>query len=308
VRKLVVGPIWIQGKRMHILVTGGAGALGRYFVARATGAHEITVFDRVTPAAVDDSVHVVTADIADAGALKSALQGVDLVISLAAEARLIPDERRMFEANVIAPFNVLEAMKAAGVTRLIHASSICAYGAIFHAGPLRPAYVPIDEDHPLRPEDAYGMSKVMDEVMIRSYADRLGWASCCLRFASVWVPEADFPFTEKFVRSITDVSLKADRYWAYVDVRDVAAALLLTAEHLAEHQPEFLTFNIGAADTVNADDAVESARRYYPDAELRPLDPEGRPDAPLYSISKAKRVLGYDPRHTWEEYTNLLSN
>jgi UDP-glucose 4-epimerase len=293
---------------MRILVTGGAGALGRYFVARAAGAHDITVFDRVAPAMVDESVHVVTADISDADALESALQGVDLVISLAAEARLLPDERRMFEANVIAPFNVLEAMKAAGVTRLIHASSICAYGAIFHAGPLRPTYLPIDEDHPLRPEDAYGMSKLMDEVMIRSYADRLGWTTCCLRFASVWIPEADFPFVAKFVRSITDVALKADRYWAYVDVRDVAAALLLTVEHLAGHAPGFLTFNISAGGTVNADDAVESARRYYPDAEMRTLDPEGQPDAPLYSISKAQRVLGYDPRHTWEEYTDILDD
>ncbi len=292
---------------MHILVTGGAGALGRYFVAEATGKHEITVFDRVAPAAVDESVYVVTADISDADALAGALQGVDLVINLAAEARLIPDERHMFEANVAAPFNVLEAMKAVGVTRLIHASSICAYGAIFHAGPLRPEYLPIDEDHPLRPEDAYGMSKVINEVMIQSYADRLGWATCCLRFATVWIPEADFPFTPKYVSSITNVALKSDRYWAYVDARDVARALVATAEHLEEHEPGFLALNIGAAGTVNGDDAIEAAREHYPDAELRPIEPAGQTDAPLYSISYAKKVLGYAPQHTWEEYINLLN-
>ena len=293
---------------MRILVTGGAGAVGRYFVSRAADVHEITVFDRVAPRIADESVRVVVADIADAEALRTALEGVDLVVHLAAEARLTPDERRMFEANVIAPFNVLEAMKAAGVTRLIQASSICAYGAIFHAGPLQPVYLPIDEDHPLRPEDAYGMSKLIDEVMIRSYVDRLGWAACCLRFATVWIPEADFPFTPKFVRSINDVSLKSDRYWAYVDVRDVAQALLLTVEHLAARESEFLTLNIGAAGTVNADDAIEAARRYYPDAELRPLDPNDRTDAPLYSINRARSVLGYEPQHTWEEYTELLAD
>lgn len=59
---------------MHILVTGGAGGPRRYCVARADGALDLPVFDRVAPAAVDDSVHVVTADIADATALEGALQ------------------------------------------------------------------------------------------------------------------------------------------------------------------------------------------------------------------------------------------
>lgn len=286
---------------MRVLVTGGAGRLGRYVVDELRGRHGVRVFDAAAP---DAAVPSITGDIRSAEQVDAAFAGVEAVIHLAAIPLYTGENRKIWEINVDGTFNVLEAAVRAGVRRIVLASSICAQGFISWSRPFVPAYLPVDEDHPAWPDDTYGLSKLIGEELCYAYARRYGVQAVALRLATIW-----FPFlpenTVRLVQRVSQPETLAGFLWNYVDARDAARAFGLALEH---DVGEFRVLNIGAADTCSDVPTLELIKRFYPDVQqlrnrARFLVEE---HAPLWDIGRARRELGYEPQHSWREYAERL--
>jgi nucleoside-diphosphate-sugar epimerase len=173
---------------MKILVTGGAGFIGRHLVeqlARSNTSH-IVVLDNLhrpcMPGPFSAGVEFQEADIRDRTAVESAMNGCQVVFHLAAQSNVmgaVADADYAFSSNVAGTYHVLQAAVKAGVKRLVFTSSREVYGD--------PKRVPVRETSPLRPKNAYGTSKVAGEAYC-ALAARGGLEAVVLRLANVYGP------------------------------------------------------------------------------------------------------------------------
>ena len=143
---------------MRVLVTGGAGYIGSHAVRELLDAgHEVTVLDDLSRghrAAVPENVRLVEADLGEAAALREALAGVDTVMHFAgllSVAESVADPAPYYRTNVAKGLELLAAMRAAGIERIVFSSTCATYGI--------PQRVPIDEGHPQDPISPYGATK-----------------------------------------------------------------------------------------------------------------------------------------------------
>jgi UDP-glucose 4-epimerase len=173
---------------MKILVTGGAGFIGRHLVdqlVRSNTSH-ILVLDNLhracMPATFAEGVEFREADIRDRTAVENAMDGCEVVFHLAAQSNVmgaVADADYAFSSNVAGTYHVLQAAVKAGVKRLVFTSSREVYGD--------PKRVPVRETSPLRPKNAYGTSKVAGEAYC-ALAARGGLEAVVLRLANVYGP------------------------------------------------------------------------------------------------------------------------
>jgi len=174
---------------MRVLVTGGAGFIGSHVVdALRAARHDAVVFDRrVMRRRAARDPEAVRGDIRDRKALATAAAGCDAVIHLAAVADVDAVERNPRDAeevNARGTLNVLEAARAAGVPRVIYASTIWVYSDVA-------ADAPVDEETPLAaPAHVYTATKLAGELYCRSYAALYGVESTILRFGIPYGPRA----------------------------------------------------------------------------------------------------------------------
>lgn len=168
---------------MKLLVTGGAGYIGSIVAELAVGAgHEVVVIDDLRAgnrAAVPRQCPLVVGSVGEPAALAKcfALGPFDAVLHLAAEAAIeasVTDPALYFRANLSEGLVLLDAMRAHGVERLVFSSTAATYG--------EPSTVPMDEDHPQRPINAYGESKLMFETCLRWYKRAYGLRSVSFRY------------------------------------------------------------------------------------------------------------------------------
>lgn len=273
---------------MRIALTGVAGRLGQE-TAAALGArgHEVIGVDiRPSPAPGRRQLH---ADLADLGQAYGALAGVDAVIHLAAIPSPVgrPPEV-VFSTNVLATFNVFQAAATLGIRRVVYASSVSALGFPFQQQWSEPLYLPIDEEHPLLPQDSYGLSKAVGEEIAAAYTRRGAGSAASLRFSTI-LAEEDL---ERFrARVMSDPGSHARLLWSYVDLRDAAGACALAVEAGFDgHQPLYVT-----ADDTTADlPTDELVARYFPRVPCRPGERPARWS--LLDIGRAATVIGYRPR------------
>ncbi len=218
---------------MRIFFTGGSGKAGRHVIPYLLErGHRVTNADLVPLDA--PGVDNLTVDITDAGQLFSALTSYagfdelepgtgipryDAVVHFAAIPRILmrPDTET-FRVNAVGTFNVLEAATKTGIRKIVTASSETVYGICFADGERRPAYLPVDEDHPTVPEDAYAMSKVAGEVAARSFQARTGADIYALRINNVIEPHE---YARDFPRYFADPELRRRNIFAYIDARDL---------------------------------------------------------------------------------------
>jgi nucleoside-diphosphate-sugar epimerase len=277
---------------MRVAVTGVAGNVGSHVVRElAAHGHEIVGVDIREPTGYAlASFHA--ADTQDLDALTRAFVECEAVIHLAAISRpgLVPDAE-LFRINVISTFNALEAATASGARRFVMASSEAALGFAASAPEVHPDYVPIDEDHPVHPRDAYGLSKVLCEQMCRSYSRRGALSTICLRTCYVW----SLDWRENALDALVNEERARRALWSYVDARDAAVAYRLACE-----VPEITneTLFVVAADTASMHPTAELLVRFHPETELRA--PVGEHGA-VVSGDRAREVLGFNPRHTWRD-------
>ncbi len=275
---------------MNILVTGGSGLVGKYIVEELLHAgHTVGIADLVTPA--QDRAQFHHADILDLDAMTSVVKGYDAVVHTAGIPHPLNDPaERVFDVNVNGTFNVLEAAARNNVRKVVFTSSESTLGFAFMSNAMEPLYAPIDELHPLRPQDPYGLSKVIAEQICRTYSARYGIRTVCLREPWIWVPEPEpVQFYKRLVKGYEEWY---KNLWTYVHVQDVAAAHRLAVETDLDALHE--VFFITAAENWTGLDSRELLRRFYPGVTTIAPDLTGA--AAIISHGKAARLLGYRPR------------
>lgn len=273
-----------------IAVTGGNGKLGRVLIHDLQEhGMEVTNLDLARSADLNCSTRQV--DLCDLGTTVDALSGQDAVIHLAAicQARVVP-EAETFRVNTISTFNVFHAAKLLGMKRVVWASSETTLGLAW-SKENPPKYLPIDEAHFPYPTCNYALSKELGEVIAARYAEWFGMTFAGMRFSNVMVP-ADY---SEFPSYWADPLKRVWNLWAYIDARDAAQAcrLALTADIKGSEN-----FIITSPDTVMNRPTMDLVREVFPTVELRQkLEASA---TPLLN-DKARRILGYNPTHTWRE-------
>jgi nucleoside-diphosphate-sugar epimerase len=297
----------MESAKPRVVITGGSGKLGRAVVREfAEHGYAVVSVDRVRPAELPEGVQFVAADLTDYGQAVELLTfvddrygqlpagsggGVDALVHLAAiPAGGILTNSATFSNNSSATFNLFSAARLAGVRRVVWASSETLLGLSFATTP--PPYFPVDEEYPVRPSSAYSMAKAVDEELARHFAR---WcpdsAFLGLRFSNVMEP-ADYA---AFPGYDSDPNLRSWNAWGYIDARDGAAACRLAVESDIVGAENFI---IAAADTVMSRASAELAAEVFPDV---PVQREVPGTQTLLSIDKARRILGYEPRHSWRD-------
>ncbi len=276
-----------------IVVTGGSGNLGRE-VIRDLLAHgrEVLSLDRAAPPSEICPSRIV--DLTDAGAVRRALEGAAGVVHLGAyQAPGIAPDPETFANNTSASYNILHAAAGVGIGRVVLASSTAAFGFLYAPKPFPPDYLPLDEKHPCRPQDPYGLSKVVAETAADSFARLHGMAIRSLRFPGVNFAPDFRGFAERF----GDAGAKLARFWSYIDARDAAAACRLALEA----GPRGHEILVVAAPTSTVRDATDDLiARYFPG--VKKARPELRGNWSGVDSSRAREVLGFEARHVWEKY------
>ncbi|SDO25310.1 Nucleoside-diphosphate-sugar epimerase [Klenkia soli] len=291
---------------MRIFFTGGSGKAGHHVAPfLADQGHEVTNAD-LTPLR-HDGIADLRVDLTDLGQTYSALAGAarsadlegaavpayDAVVHFAAiPAILLAPDATTYATNILSTYNVLEAATRLGIPKVVFASSETTYGVCFAQGERRPEYLPVDEEHPTVPEDSYAMSKVAGEVTARSFQARSGADVYGLRINNVVEPHE---YAELFPAFLEDPALRRRNLFAYIDTRDLGQIVqrCLTTDGLG-----YEVFNVANADMSVSLTTDEVRERFYPGVEVR--REMGR-DETFYSIDKARRLLGYDPRHSWRD-------
>ena len=175
---------------MRIAITGGLGRLGRH-VVRALEAHAPRVLDLGAPPDPQADYH--RADLRDLDALLAGLRGIEVVVHLGGIDRSVAsDDAATMQVNAMGTWNLFEASRRAGVRRVVHCSSSAVTGLDASNPAMPPCYLPIDEAHPLRPSDAYGLGKLCGEGIAAAFARR-GMEVIVIRPCFVAFPDlADF--------------------------------------------------------------------------------------------------------------------
>ena len=290
---------------MRILFTGGSGKAGRHVVTHLVAqGHRVLNLDLV-PSNID-GVFDLTADLTDAGQVFSALTGIiglddldagqgvpkfDAVIHFAAIRRiqLCPDTE-CFRINTASTYNVLEAAVKLGVPKVLFASSETTYGVCFANGEVKPKYIPVDEEHPTVPHDAYAMSKVCNEICGRSFHARSGTEIYALRINNVIEPHEYAEFAPQW-RS--KPACRRRNIFAYIDTRDLSHFVDCA---LATSGLGFQIFNVANPDSSVGAPSAEVIAEFYSDV---PQKREIGEFETFYSIDKARELLGFAPESRW---------
>ena len=290
----------------RIVVTGGAGRLGRSLVAGlAAAGHDLVSLDRVqTDAPELADVTQIAVDLTDPDAATRAIADAraDALVHLAAIA--VPfsaPEDVILRTNAALALNVLSAGVSAGIPKIVTASSptVLGYGA--PTGWL-PDRFPLDERTPPKPWNAYALSKHLAEQTIAMLARQTGDATRFAAFRPCYViapEEWAGALTQQghTVRArLDDPALSAPALFNYVDARDVAVFVDTLLDALPSI-PNAEVFFVSADDALARRPLAELIPQFVPGSAALAAGLTGT--APAFSNEKARRVLGWRPAHSW---------
>ncbi len=284
----------------RVAVTGGAGKLGRAVVADLLDhGWDVVTLDRVAPDQPRGTF--VRVDLTNFGQAVEALSVVDdryrkidaLVHLAAIPAPGLTTNSATFSNNMVSTYNVFTAARQAGITNIVWASSETVLGLPFDTPP---PYVPVDEEYPARPESTYSLVKFLEEQLAGQLCrsdPRLKMIG--LRFSNV-MELADY---QAFPGFDADPRARKWNLWGYIDARDGAQAVRRALDHQATGVDIFIIAN---ADTVMSRPNRELLAEVFPDVPVRAE--VGEHDT-LLSIAKARRILGYEPGHSWRDEVSV---
>jgi UDP-glucose 4-epimerase len=302
---------------MRVLVVGGAGYIGSTTAAELLRAgHEVTVYDNLVRGhrgAVPAGARLIVGDTSDAEALRRALvvDQYDAAMHFGGYIEAggsMRDPGAFFANNVGGAITLINALMEAGVERFVFSSSAGVYG--------EPERIPIPEEHPTRPVNVYGETKLIVETMLRWYGERCGLRWVALRYfnaAGATDTQGEHHDPETHLIPIIlqaaagkrpCVPLFGDDYPTrdgtcvrdYVHILDLAQAHVLA---LAQCDRGGGTFNLGNGAGFTNAEVVETARKVtsHPiPVEFQPRRP-GDPAELVASSEKARTVLGWQPRY-----------
>lgn len=284
---------------MKVLVTGAHGKVGRAASkALILAGHEVVETDLTRPIferKAEGTPRYLQADLTDAGQAFSVVCGVDAVVHVAAIAEPSGNPPAVvFQTNLMATFNVLEAAVRFGIKRFVNISSETVPGFFFPERPFLPNYAPVDELHPMNPQDPYALSKMFGEQLMDAAVSRSDIR--CISLRPSWV-QYEVNYAGNLGPQIRDSSVLSPNLWSYIDVYDLADAIVLSVESkLSGHE----VFYIASPDNVGGWDFAEILKKYYGDKIV--LKPLSRKDASGISSEKAQKMLGWKPKRSWRDY------
>jgi UDP-glucose 4-epimerase len=295
----------IAGRRM--LVTGGAGTIGSTLVDQliAKEAAEVVVLDNfvrgrrsnLESAAATGKLTVVEGDVRDKDLVRELVEGMDLVFHQAAIriTQCAEEPRLALEVLVDGTFNVVEAAAAAGVEKLIAASSASIYG-------LATEFPTAEDHHPYANDTLYGAAKVFNEALLRSFHAMKGLDYVALRYFNVYGPRMDVHglYTEVLVRWMERIVegkpplIFGDglQTMDFVCVPDIARANVLAAEADVTDR----VYNIASGTEVSLRGLAEALLRTMGsdlDVEYGPERAVNGVTRRLADTSAAERDLGF---------------
>ena len=297
---------------MKYLVTGGAGFIGSNLTEDLLNqGHHVTVLDNLSTGKEENlkeldklagSLEFIEEDLRDLEACRKACEGVDYVLhqgALGSVPRSIADPIASTESNVNGTLNILVAARDAGVKRLIYAASSSAYGDT--------PTLPKVETMPSNPISPYAATKFVGEMYCRIFFDVYGLETVALRYFNVFGRRQDpnstyaavIPSFVKALLNNTSPTIYGDgtqsRDFTYVD--NVIEANLKACETPREACGQ--VFNIACGNTTTLNDLYDRLC-FLLKKDLKPLYAARRPGDVKHSfaeISKAKRLLGYEPKY-----------
>jgi UDP-glucose 4-epimerase len=297
------------GSAMNFLVTGGAGFLGAALANRLVHEdHQVRVIDNLTsgdPARLDPAVFFDRGDVADIPKLWTVLHGVDCVYHLAARvsvAESILYPRDYNHVNVGGTVSVMEAMRDAGVKRVVLASSGAVYGEQDHQ--------PVAEDQHPNPDSPYAVSKLAAEFYVRTIGALWGIETVALRIFNAYGPgqrmrPAHPPVVPQFLRqALTGGSLvilgggEQTRDFVYVD--DVLDALVASA---TAEGVDTRVINIGSGVEVGINALGTAVEKVVGRSVsvVHNTEQSGGVSRLCADISQARQLLGFEPKTSLEE-------
>lgn len=309
----------------NVLITGGGGSLAEFVVQELRDKYQLTLFDqnhprqhREHPWEIDlpfvlgdltsfgDCMRAITLARAEAIVHLGAIPwNTELQPGKASPFRIVLPEDETMRVNEMGTYYLVDAARRLGVKRVAFASSFYVLGLGFRITdkPFQVDYLPIDEEHPLRPEDTYSLSKVLGEEMLKAFSRAYGIQTIALRLQ---------PIDHKTARGLpggqgerAPLHPEARPDWVggptgwtyqYVDVRDAALAFRLALE--AEGLEEFEAFYI-QTDTVLEEDTRAVVGRTCPDLKEMAANLHGKEG--MISGQRAREKLGYEPQHSWRK-------
>ena len=281
---------------MKYAVTGGAGFIGTNVVAELlNGGHEVTVIDDLSGGKrerVPDGVRFIERDVRDTPLLINALSGIDVAVHLAAQPRVqysIEHPKETFEVNVSGTLSVLEAARAAGVRRVVFASTSAVYGD--------QEVMPLTEHMEIRPKSPYALHKEMGEGLMNLYQSLYGLETVSLRFFNVYGPhlDPDGPYAlvvGQFLKRAANgepITIFGDGAQTrdFVHVHDVARAITLASE---SHDAPGRIFNIGSG----TETSIRELATLFTD-RIEHAPPRIEPRRTCADVASARAVLGWEP-------------
>lgn len=299
----------------HCVVTGGAGFIGSHLVDRLIAeGNTVTVIDNfscgqlanLSQVSDRSRLRVVQADVADADQVRAAVVGAHTLYHLAALADIVPSVQRpkdYHHANVNGTITVMEAAREAGIKRVVYAASSSCYGI--------PDVYPTPEDAPLRPQYPYALTKMMGEQIALHWHTVYSIPVVSVRFFNVYGPRSRTTgaygavfgvfLRQKLAGVPFTVVGDGNQCRDFIHVSDVVAALVAAAQS----DVVGMALNVGAGRPQSINRLTEllgGERTYIP---KRP----GEPDCTSADISRIRRLLGWEPRVSFEDgVADMLAN
>ncbi len=298
----------------RILITGGSGFIGSNIAdALLANGHEVIAYDNLSTgrreflesALENPSFRLVEGDILDGGRLRETLEGVDAVIHLAANADVrfgLEHPDRDLQQNTIGTFTVLEAMRGAGVTRILFSSTGSIYG--------EPEVFPTPEDCPFPQQTSlYGASKLAGEGLIQAYSEGFGFSGVITRFVSIMGERYTHGHLFDFVRALREdptqltVLGNGKQRKSYLYIGDCVRAV---TELLDRHRDGGChAYNLGTDEVTVVDRSVEAICQHMaisPEITHTGGERGWVGDSPLIHLDCAKlRQTGWAPELTIEQ-------
>lgn len=304
---------------MRVMVVGGAGYIGSH-VARALriAGHVVRVFDNLELGHREavPADELIVGDLNDQTAIENALREelIEAVMHFAAFSQVsesTSDPAKYYRNNIVGTLNLLDAMRSAGVPRIVFSSTAAVYGI--------PEHQPITEAFPTRPINAYGFTKLAIERALADYATAYGLGATALRYFNAAGAAEDASIGEDhepethLIPVVLQVALGQREYVTlhgtdyptpdgscirdYIHVEDLAEAHILALEHIQPGSSK--VYNLGTGQGASVRQVIESAR-IATGRPIKVVEGPRRPGDPptlIAAADAARRELGWTPRY-----------
>lgn len=272
---------------MRMVVTGARGTLGTATVKYLRGLGITTIgTDAIAGTGEDEPGHYIRADLTEGSEIYDLIDGADAIIHLAAiAAQRIYTSRHTFFTNTQMTWNVLEAAARLKIPRVVVASSLQVNHTVAPRTPITYEYFPVDEAHPVSPQDDYPLSKFVGEKMADMFATHWGLTVASLRFPLI-ANAANYALMPR-----PDMDVPFGALFAWVHLSDAARACHLAATAPLPERTHTVFFTAARDSSLGAPTRAYLAR-HYPEAEVRPHLAEF---GSTIDSSRAERLLGWVP-------------